>query len=226
MRRRENRDDADQSNSIRRGARSAITGALFTRGANIMRMKLFYPIMLRLAITASMTIRPAIALPSDEPSGTWLTEDGRARIRVERCGAKLEQVCGYVVWTRDPMDAKGRAVLDVQNPDTTKRSRPVLGHQLILGLSLSQDARFHGQIYNAENGKSYEITLWRASADELKIRGCMMSILCSTQTWTPTTDVLPGQLVGLTGDSNGPRADKEWAQIIPARPSKTTRAAR
>ena len=191
-----------------------------------MRMKLFYPILLRLAITASMTIRPAIASPSDEPSGTWLTEDGRARIRVERCGAHLEQVCGYVVWTNDPMDAKGRAVLDVQNPDTTKRSRPVLGHQLILGLSLSSDGRFHGPIYNAENGKSYEITLWRASAGALNIRGCMMSILCATQTWTPTTDVLPGQLVGLTGDSNGPRADKEWAQIIPAKPQKTTRAAR
>jgi uncharacterized protein (DUF2147 family) len=226
MRRRKNQDDADLSNSIRRGARSAVTGALFTRGANIMRMKLFYPIMLRLAITASMTIRPAIALPSDEPSGTWLTEDGRARIRVERCGAHLEQVCGYVVWMKNTLDAKGREVADAQNPDAAKRSRPVLGHQLILGLSLGPDERFHGQIYNAENGKSYEITLWRASADGLKIKGCMMSILCATQTWTPTTDVLPGQLVGLTGDSNGPRADKEWAQIVPAKPSKTTRAAR
>ena len=191
-----------------------------------MRMKLFYPIMLRLALTAGMTIRPAIALPSDEPSGTWLTEDGRARIRVERCGARLEQVCGYVVWIKNTLDAKRREVIDAQNPDPSKRSRPVLGHQLILGLSLSSDERFHGQIYNADNGKSYEITLWRASADELKIKGCMMSILCATQTWTPTTDVVPGQLVGLTGDSNGPRADKEWAQIIPAKPSKTTRAAR
>ncbi|WP_246735103.1 DUF2147 domain-containing protein [Bradyrhizobium sp. S69] len=195
-----------------------------------MRMKKFYPMILpmilRLALTASMTIRPAIAAPSDEPSGTWLTEDGRARVRVERCGAKLEQVCGYIVWMKDPMDAKGRAALDVQNPDAAKRSRPVLGHQLILGLSLSPDQRFHGQIYNAENGKSYEITLWREAADGLQIRGCMMSILCATQTWTPTTDVAPGQLVGLTGDGNGPRADREWAQIIPAKPPKTTRAAR
>ena len=204
-----------------------------------MRMKLFYPkflpskilpkilpTILRLALTAGMTIRPAIALPSDEPSGTWLTEDGRARIRVERCGPKLEQLCGYIVWMKDPLDAKGRAVLDVQNPDAAKRARPVLGHQLILGLSLNPDERFHGQIYNAENGKSYEITLWRAEADGLKIRGCMMSILCSTQTWTPTTDVLPGQLVGLTGDSNGPRADREWAQMIHAKPPKTARAAR
>lgn len=190
-----------------------------------MRMKLFYSMMLRLVLTASMTIRPAIAAPSDEPSGTWLTEDGRARVRIERCGVKLEQLCGYIVWMKDPLDAKGRAVMDVQNPDSAKRSRPVLGHQLIMGLALNSDERFHGQIYNAENGKSYEISLWRGSDDGLKIRGCMMSILCAIQTWTPTTDVQPGQLVGLTGDANGPRADKEWAQPTPSKPAKNLKAA-
>jgi uncharacterized protein (DUF2147 family) len=190
----------------------------------MMRTKLFYPIILRLALTASLTIRPAIAAPTGEPSGTWLTEDGRARIRVERCGVKLEQLCGYIVWVKNPLDAKGRELTDLQNPDTAKRSRPVLGHQLIMGLALSSDERFHGQIYNAENGKSYEITLWRAAAEGLKIKGCMMSILCATQTWTPTTDVLPGQLIGLTGDSNGPRADKEWAQMIQPKPSRKAAA--
>jgi uncharacterized protein (DUF2147 family) len=191
------------------------------------QMTLFYRMILRVALAASLTVsvRPANAAPSDEPSGTWLTEDGRARIRIERCGVKLEQLCGYIVWMKEPMDAKGRAVLDVQNPDSAKRSRPVLGHQLIMGLAPSADERFHGQIYNAENGKSYEIALWRAAGDGLKIRGCMMSILCATQTWTPTSDVVPGQLVGLTGDANGPRADKEWAQATPAKPAKALKAA-
>ena len=27
-----------------------------------------------------------------DPSGTWLTEDGRARVRIERCGVSLEQI--------------------------------------------------------------------------------------------------------------------------------------
>jgi hypothetical protein len=30
--------------------------------------------------------------------------------------------------------------------------------------------------------------------------------------------VLPGQLVGLTGDLNGPRADKEWAAVPAPKP--------
>jgi hypothetical protein len=37
------------------------------------------------AVLAGFT-PPAGAVEPVDPSGTWLTEDGRARIRVERCG--------------------------------------------------------------------------------------------------------------------------------------------
>jgi hypothetical protein len=47
--------------------------------------------------------------------------------------------------------------------------------------------------------------------------------LCQTQTWQQTLDVQPGQLVGLTGDVNGPKADKEWA-AVPAPKSAQVRA--
>ncbi len=185
--------------------------------------------ILRVAIAAILTTAtapPANAAPSDDPSGTWLTEDGRARVRIERCGAKLEQICGYVVWMKEALDAKGQALKDLQNPDSTRRSRPLLGHQLIMGLTLAADERFQGQIYNAENGKSYAISLWREAAGGLKIKGCMMSVFCATQTWTQTTNALPGQLVGMTGDTSGPMPDKEWAQPAPAKLPKTARAAK
>jgi len=170
-------------------------------------------------------VSPVTAASQADPSGTWLTEDGRGRIRVERCGVKLEQICGYIVWAKEPNDANGQPLKDLNNPDTAKRSRPVLGHQLIMGLKLNSTGRFEGQIYNAENGKFYEISLWREAID-LKVRGCMMSVFCSTQTWTQTTNALPGQLVGMTGDPNGPKADKEWAQMAQAKPPATTRASK
>ena len=50
------------------------------------------------------------------------------------------------------------------------------------------------------------------------LKGCLIKFLCQTQTWQQTLDVLPGQLVGLTGDLNGPRADKEWAQVPSPKP--------
>ena len=169
----------------------------------------------------------AAATPTD-PSGTWLTEDGRARVRVERCGAKLEQVCGYVVWMKEPTDANGQALRDQNNPDVAKRSRPLLGHQLIMGLKPSPDGYFSGQIYTAENGKSYEISLSRGATD-LKVKGCMLSVFCASQTWTQTVNALPGQLVGMTGDPTGPKADKEWAQptqMTQAKPPTGAKAAK
>lgn len=163
--------------------------------------------------------------PAD-PSGTWLTEDGRARVRLERCGPKQEQICGYVVWMKVSADAKGQPLTDRNNPDLAKRLRPLLGHQLILGLRPNSEGHYDGQIYNAENGKSYDVSLWRETADTLKVRGCMLALFCATQTWPQTLDALPGQLVGMTGDQYGPRADKEWAELIPRKPATTGKAAR
>ena len=178
-----------------------------------------------LAVCQMVIVGPGNAASVADPSGSWLTEDGRASVRVERCGVSLEQICGYVVWMKEPADANGQPLKDQNNPDPAKRSRSLLGHQLIMGLRPAAEGRFDGQIYNAENGKSYEISL-RRDARDLKVKGCMLSILCASQTWTQTTNALPGQLVGMTGDPTGPRADKEWAQANPPKPPTMARAAK
>jgi uncharacterized protein (DUF2147 family) len=171
------------------------------------------------------SVGPSIAVSPADPNGTWVTEDDSARIRVERCGVKLEQLCGYIVWMKQPVDANGQAIKDQRNPDPAKRSRPVLGQQMLMGLTQNSDGRFEGRVYNAETGKYYEISLWPEAADRLNIKGCMLSILCGTRTWTRTTDVLSGQLVGMTGDRNGPSADKEWARAaIQAKPPVAAKA--
>ena len=191
------------------------------------QMTLISRMIVRAACAACLmaVVEPGNAASPADPSGTWLTEDGRARVRIERCGAKLEQICGYIVWMKDPTDTNGQPLRDQNNPDLAKRTRPLLGHQLILGLKPTADGRFEGQIYNAENGKSYEISL-RREATDLKVKGCMLSVFCATQTWTQTTNALPGQLVGMTGDPTGPTADKEWSQVPQVKPSTVAKAAK
>ncbi len=166
------------------------------------------------ALLMSSTGRAETIAPTD-PSGTWLTEDGRARIRLERCGTARDRICGYIVWMKEPVDSRGQPFRDSLNPDPDKRARALLGHQLILGLTVTPQGRFDGDIYNAEDGKSYSVSLWRDRSDRLKLKGCLMKFLCQTQTWTQTLDVQSGQLVGLTGDVGGPRADREWASLPP-----------
>lgn len=145
-----------------------------------------------------------------DPSGTWLTQDGRARIRIEKCGPNREQACGYVVWLKASPEG-GPPGTDLKNPDPGKTARGLLGHQLILGLKPNGQGRYEGQIYNAEDGKSYDVTIWSDTPAALNVKGCLVAFLCSTQTWARTTDVLPGQLAGPTGGPGGPRPDPEWA---------------
>lgn len=162
----------------------------------------------------------ALAAAPNDPSGTWLTEDGRARIRVEKCGPQVTNLCGYVVWLKVPLNDKGQPRVDFKNPDPKKQTRPSLGHQLVMGLKPNADARYEGKIYNSEEGKFYDVTIWTEQPTELSVRGCMLGFLCGSQTWSRVTDVLPGQLTGPTNGPNGPRADAEWAPKV--QPSAAT----
>lgn len=160
------------------------------------------------ALAATGLSWAASAAPRD-PSGVWLTEDARARVRVEKCGASRENLCGYIVWLKPNTAA---ATTDRKNPDPSKANRPVLGHQLILGLKPNSDDHYEGQIYNADDGKSYDVEIWVASANGLKVKGCLIAFLCKTQDWTKVTDTVPNQLTAATGTTGGPTPDPEWAQ--------------
>jgi len=175
-------------------------------------MKIVFRLILRALLAVAMMSsanRGEAASPAD-PSGTWLVEDGRARVRLERCGTARDNICGFIVWMKSPVDGRGEPYRDSKNPDPDKRARTLLGHQLLMGLRATPDGRFAGDIYNAEDGKFYSVSLWRESSDRLKLKGCLIGLFCQTQTWQQTVDVQPGQLVGFTGDLNGPLADKEW----------------
>lgn len=152
----------------------------------------------------------ASAAPRD-PSGVYLTEDGRARVRLEKCGPTQENVCGYVVWLKQPNGDTGQPRRDLKNAERAKTARLLLGHQLILGLEPNGDQRYAGLIYNSEDGRKYEVNVWLDSPTELKVKGCLLAILCATQTWAKTSDVVPGQLVAATGKPGGPQPDSEWA---------------
>lgn len=143
-------------------------------------------------------------------TGTWLTEDGRARIRTEGCRSDAALLCGYVVWSNNPVDPKGQPRVDETNPDPGKRKRPVVGHQLLLGLRPVGSGRYEGPIYNADNGKSYDVTVWSERSGELSLKGCMLSVFCGSQIWKRMTDAAPGQLLAPTDGPGGPRSDLEW----------------
>lgn len=146
---------------------------------------------MRVVLTAALLLSglcAAAASPAQDPSGTWLTEDGRAKIRVDRCGPNAANVCGKVVWLKVATTETGAPRTDIKNPDPKKRGRPVLGLPLIEGLKPDDD-KFSGEIYNVEEGKIYQVSLARESGTELSVSGCLLKVLCGSQTWTRVPDV-------------------------------------
>ena len=86
-------------------------------------MKIVLRLIIRTAVATLLAVAQnrGHAATSTDPSGTFLTEDGRARVRIERCGAALERICGYIVWMKDTADTKGQPMRDKLNPDPARR---------------------------------------------------------------------------------------------------------
>jgi uncharacterized protein (DUF2147 family) len=107
-------------------------------------------------------------------SGEWLVADKSARILIRACDNRLS---GAISWEREHG-------LDDQNPDPAKRSRPTLGIPILLGMRSTGPDSWAGQIYNAENGKTYKAKVKLISSHELRVEGCVLGFICAGETWT------------------------------------------
>jgi uncharacterized protein (DUF2147 family) len=119
-----------------------------------------------------------------DPSGTWHTEEGKATVRIAPCGPAL---CGTIVSLKEANDpATGKPKTDKNNADAGLRSRPIIGVLIVLGMKPSGTAnKWSGQVYNAEDGKTYTGNLTLQDANTIKLEGCILGgLVCKAQTWT------------------------------------------
>ena len=132
------------------------------------------------AAAFGLSMLSGAALAADA-EGTWLSGDGGTKVHISNCGGKL---CGTVVWLQEPIDSKtGKPKTDELNPDPAKRSRPMLGLQVVQGLAPSGENRWSGKIYNADDGKTYSANMQVADESTAHVEGCVLGILCKGQTW-------------------------------------------
>jgi len=117
------------------------------------------------------------------PLGTWLTENGRSRIKIENCGGAL---CGNIVWLKEPNDPEtGKPKLDKNNADAGRRSRPLIGTPIVISMKPNGPGKWSGQVYNAEDGKTYSGNIQELGPTSLKLEGCALGgLVCKGQTWT------------------------------------------
>jgi len=118
-----------------------------------------------------------------DPTGDWRVADGEGKIRIAQCNGSM---WGVVAWERD---AGGR---DVNNPDVSKKNRPLLGMPILLDMKKKPGVdQWEGQVYNAKDGKLYSSTITPTGPDHLEIRGCLLGFLCGGETWTCVGPPIP-----------------------------------
>jgi uncharacterized protein (DUF2147 family) len=116
-------------------------------------------------------ILPAAADP--QPTGEWRTADGRANIRIVDCDSVL---WGVISWEKEPG-------VDSENPDPARRGRPTLGLPILRAMKPTRPGLWEGEVYNADNGKTYASRISLAEADVLRIEGCLLGFLCGGENW-------------------------------------------
>jgi uncharacterized protein (DUF2147 family) len=122
-----------------------------------------------------MVSTTAFGLGPDDLLGQWYTDGQESKLEFFKCG---EKVCVRIAWLKEPnyTDKKegpvGTPKVDQHNPDPAKRSRPLLGLQIMEGFTSVGDNRWEGgKIYNPETGKIYHGKLQLLSPTRLKLRG-------------------------------------------------------
>jgi uncharacterized protein (DUF2147 family) len=131
-----------------------------------------------LAIITLAYAPPSAASAAQSIAGTWLTDDGKAHVRIEPCGKAM---CGRIVAVLKR--APGDATTDASNPDPAKRANPIEGTYILTGLT-DAGSVWKGKIYNPATGKSYNAKVWRNPDGTLKVEGCV-AFLCRGPTWQP-----------------------------------------
>lgn len=133
---------------------------------------------MKTSFIAALAVATLVATPAlaGDPTGVWMRASGSSKIRIDKCGAAL---CGTVVWEQSPRK-------DIYNPDASKRDRPVTGLRILLGMKPSGTPdQWKGEVYNAEDGKTYTGYITLEGANSLKLQGCVLGgLICKSDSWS------------------------------------------
>ena len=126
-------------------------------------------------IAAGLFTASSMLAHAADAKGDWVRPNGASKIRISSCGNSL---CGKLIWLKDPRN-------DTQNPDVSKRSRPLVGVEIVQSMKpTGNDNQWKGKVYNAEDGKTYTGFIQLTSANKLKLEGCVMGgLICKGETW-------------------------------------------
>lgn len=132
-------------------------------------------LMLLMAVSGVVNQLPTQQLPEDNVLGIYWTPNKEAKMEISKEGSTY---VGKLIWGKT-----GR--VDAKNPNPDERKKSLLGKKILTGFVYKEDKYVDGQIYDPNNGKTYQCTMW-LDGKLLKVRGYIgISLLGRTETFEP-----------------------------------------
>ncbi|MES2056561.1 MAG: DUF2147 domain-containing protein [Pseudomonadota bacterium] len=123
---------------------------------------------------------PVAARAAEPVLGRWVTQNQKAVVQIEPCGAAM---CGRIVKLLPKSDV-GKT-MDERNSDAKLRTRPLVGLPIFLNMK-EDDHEWRGRLYDPQYGNTYSSVISRNADGTLRVKGCFF-IICKTQTWHPAS---------------------------------------
>lgn len=118
--------------------------------------------MTRLPLALFLAGISAGGAAASDLDGTWMRDDGNARVRIASCGDKI---CATNLWIGDT--SKGEAA----------------GDKLVMTLARQPDGTFSGNAYDPKRDWTYSMTI-TAMPGALTTRGCIVGrLICRNVNW-------------------------------------------
>ncbi len=145
-------------------------------------MKLLTLLMILVSTTGLIAQNKA-----DDVNGYWLTEEEDYVVKIY---PKDGQYFGKVVWLRDSLDIYGEPLRDVLNDLPHRRTKLVIGLDVLLHFTFDSGTWRSGEIYNYQTGNIYNAKIDLDDKGQLELTGYygILFFLGKTKEWTKVTN--------------------------------------
>lgn len=125
-----------------------------------------------LAAAAAILAAPAAAQPAPGLAGLWRNPHGSVVVRTGACG---DRWCGWVAW------ASAEAEADARDGGVDR----LVGTELLHDYEPDGPGSWTGTVFVPDMNRRFASRIEAVSADQLRIRGCILGgLFCKTQLWT------------------------------------------
>lgn len=137
----------------------------------------------------SLSLSSFAKFEADDLIGFWLSKKENGVVEIYKKDGKYE---GKLVWAKDIYEGKPDVEFDKNNPDKSKRGRPLIGLVMLEGFKFDGSEWSGGTIYDPEVGKTYKAYMKLKDKNTMKLRGYIgISLFGRTEVWTRQKSALP-----------------------------------